>query len=317
MKNEDPASVRGQTPATMPLAADQRGALESAGESVRYRELDVGEEVGCATPSGRPVVVRLEAAGERSVTLRVDGRVVELALGHFGRAADPQPPGHLPNVTETGGVRIVADVTQAFMRGTCYSLSLINLQKDARLYVGPAGGMPLPGRHVFPVPDFDWHYADNWLRQVPYGWHLGIDIVAERGHPIVSVADGVVHAVREFVSGRDPDDYWGTGVMVLGDDRVLYLYMHPDRLAPFCVAGRRIAAGDVLGYVGKSGFETMPFAPHLHFEMVLARHPEKFTFRNETEPEYLPTPNRVLPVEVEGHIVNPYPYLVDWYGGPA
>ena len=33
----------------------------------------------------------------------------------------------------------------------------------------------------------------------------------------------------------------------------------------------------------------------------------------ETEPEVLPTPNRVLAKDVEGFVVNPYPYLVDWY----
>ena len=64
-------------------------------------------------------------------------------------------------------------------------------------------------------------------------------------------------------------------------------------------------------YVGKSGFESKTIAPHLHFEMVLAGDPERFTFFNENEPEYLPTPNRVLPPEVAGHVINPYPYLVE------
>ena len=36
---------------------------------------------------------------------------------------------------------------------------------------------------------------------------------------------------------------------------------------------------------------------------------------DELDLEVLPTPNRYLPAEVEGHVINPYPYLVEWYLG--
>ena len=40
---------------------------------------------------------------------------------------------------------------------------------------------------------------------------------------------------------------------------------------------------------------------------------EAFYFAYALEPEVLPTPNRYLQAEVEGHVINPYPYLVEWY----
>lgn len=65
--------------------------------------------------------------------------------------------------------------------------------------------------------------------------------------------------------------------------------------------------------MGRSGFETKPFGTHLHFEVMILRHPEKFTFGFELEPEVLPTPNRVLQSDSKRFVVNPYPYLVEWY----
>ena len=49
--------------------------------------------------------------------------------------------------------------------------------------------------------------------------------------------------------------------------------------------------------------------------MMLVRHPERFYFGYELEANVLPTPNRILPPEVDGHVINPYPYLVEWYLG--
>jgi hypothetical protein len=48
--------------------------------------------------------------------------------------------------------------------------------------------------------------------------------------------------------------------------------------------------------------------------MMILRHPEAFYFAYALEPKVLPTPNRFLQAEVEGYAINPYPYLVEWYG---
>jgi murein DD-endopeptidase MepM/ murein hydrolase activator NlpD len=286
----------------------------------QYIELDTGESLTYRLRSGMSVPVSLEGIGERTATVCLDGELVELPLGHFAPTTQPQPPGDLPSVVTRAGVRLGVDVTRTFMRGTRYSTSLINLQKDARLFIQDATD-PLspPGRHTFPLPEFDWHFADNWLCRVPYGWHLGIDLNAERGHPIVSVTDGVVLAIRRFQSGRDPDDFWGTNVAVLGDDGIVYLYAHPDSLESGVQEGRRLTSGQQIGRAGKSGFESKPYAPHLHFEMFLLAHPERFRFTFALEPDLpsLATPNRYLEPETQGFAVNPYPYLVDWYLQPA
>jgi murein DD-endopeptidase MepM/ murein hydrolase activator NlpD len=280
-----------------------------------YYDLNLGEAVTCAARGGGEATVRLEAVSERDLTVRVNAVTVCIPLGHFAPTTTDQPPGDVVNVVEVEGVKVGADVTGPFMTGSKYSLSLINLSKDARLYLGVAGEPMSPaGPHRFPIADYTWNFADNWLNRVPYGWHLGIDPNAARGQPLVAVTDGVVVAIRHYApAAGEPEDYWGNNLGLLGDDGVLYCYMHWDTLAPGIAEGVRVQAGAALGTVGRSGFETKPFPTHLHFEMMLLQRPEKFSFAYALDPGVLPTPNRLLQPEVEGHVVNPYPYLVEWY----
>ncbi len=282
-----------------------------------YRELDRGESISCETSGGHPCVVELQDVDDRSAAVRVNDAVAEIPLGHFTKRTVSNPPGDVVNVMEMEGLRIGADLTRNYMSGSKYSLSLVNLQKDARILLRSAD-KPLssPGNHVFPVSDYEWNFGENWLQPVIYGWHLGIDIDAERGHPLVAVTDGSVLAIRHFDAAHEPDDYWGNGLALLGDDGLVYIYMHWDELRDGLVEGSRVRAGDEIGPMGRSGFDSKDrITTHLHFEVMVLRHPEKFRFTFEVEPEVLPTPNRILLTETEGYVVNPYPYLVEWYMG--
>ena len=277
-----------------------------------YRELNLGESVTWS--EGVQRVVELQDIDGRSAAVCVNDRVAHIPLGHFAKRTLGNPPGDVVNMVDFEGLRIGADMTRDYMRGSKYSLSLVNLKKDARIFLGSAKKpFSPPGTHVFPVPHYEWNFGENWLQSVVYGWHLGVDIDAERGHPLVSVTDGSVMAIRHFDAGQEEEDYWGNGLALLGDDGLVYIYMHWDRLTDGPAEGSRVKAGDEIGVMGRSGFDSKPFATHLHFEVMVLRHPEKFRFAFELEPEVLPTPNRVLPPETEGYAVNPYPYLVEWY----
>lgn len=280
-----------------------------------YHELDIGERLDFVLKDGSRRTIVVEAIDERSTTVRVDAVSYRIPLGHFTPTTTAHPPGDVVNVIDVAGVKIGADANRTFMRGSKYSLSLLDLHKDARLYIGETGEpMSPPGPHLFPVADYDWNYADNWLNKVPYGWHLGIDPNAELGHPLVAVTDGTVIAIRHYrPEPNEPEDYWGNNLGLLGDDGVLYCYMHWDKLAEGIAEGARLKAGDAIGTVGRSGFETKPFPTHLHFEMMILKRPESFSFAYEIDPDVLPTPNRLLQPEVQGHVINPYPYLVEWY----
>ncbi len=111
---------------------------------------------------------------------------------------------------------------------------------------------------------------NNWhaprLRLVNGTWqlvgvHEGIDIAAERGTPILAMAEGVVDAVGWTF-------YSGTRIGVRGNDGRYYLFAHLSEVAPGIRLGARVSAGDFLGRVGNTGYgppgHRDVFPPHLH-----------------------------------------------------
>lgn len=85
--------------------------------------------------------------------------------------------------------------------------------------------------------------------------HSGVDYSLPPGSPVHAAGGGTVSA-----AGNDP--VWGYYVRVRHTDRAETFYAHLDGVN--VTAGRAVARGQVLGWVGQSGATT---GPHLHFEM--------------------------------------------------
>lgn len=85
--------------------------------------------------------------------------------------------------------------------------------------------------------------------------HKGVDLAAPTGTPVYAAADGIVDLAR-----------WGRGYgLYIKIDHGAELetrYAHLSRLA--VAAGERVEKGDVIGYVGSTGWST---GPHLHYEV--------------------------------------------------
>ena len=86
--------------------------------------------------------------------------------------------------------------------------------------------------------------------------HQGNDIMAPDGTPLVAVDDGEVRF------GSDP--LGGQIAVVYADDGTHYYYAHLQGFAGS--APRRVNAGEVIGYVGRTG-NAASTDPHLHFEV--------------------------------------------------
>jgi murein DD-endopeptidase MepM/ murein hydrolase activator NlpD len=111
--------------------------------------------------------------------------------------------------------------------------------------------IPVQGKTARDIPD-------NFAELRGARPHEAIDIVAPRGTPVVAVAEGTVKKLFTSVRGGltvyqfDPEEAY------------CYYYAHLDRYADGLAEGKRLARGDVVGYVGTSG--NAPAAtPHLHF----------------------------------------------------
>ena len=91
--------------------------------------------------------------------------------------------------------------------------------------------------------------------------HPGIDIGVPTGTPIHAAGSGTVLWCG-WMSG------YGNLVMIDHHNGLATLYGHQSRIAVSC--GEQVTAGDVIGYVGCTGFCT---GPHLHFEVRLNGNP--------------------------------------------
>jgi murein DD-endopeptidase MepM/ murein hydrolase activator NlpD len=84
------------------------------------------------------------------------------------------------------------------------------------------------------------------------GFHSGIDLLIAEGTPLVAVRAGRVHYVADEGAG-------GNTVYLTADDNTAFQYAH---LSAFAGVDRRVAAGELIGYVGHTGNAT---ASHVHF----------------------------------------------------
>ena len=92
------------------------------------------------------------------------------------------------------------------------------------------------------------------------GLHNGIDIAAAMYTPVIASAPGQVVTVgRPYASYGD----YAVVVIIAHGSNLSTLYGHlDDRRYPPVQVGQRVNAGQVIGYVGMTGFTT---GPHLHF----------------------------------------------------
>jgi murein DD-endopeptidase MepM/ murein hydrolase activator NlpD len=128
----------------------------------------------------------------------------------------------------------------------------------------PAATLVAPGTsiylQVFPVQG-DYTYSDDFGAARHQGSHEGVDIMADRGTPLVAVASGTINRLTRTETGLG-----GIYVWLERADGTEYYYAHMNAIAPGLDAGSKVAAGQVIGTVGNTG-DARYGAPHLHFEI--------------------------------------------------
>ena len=86
--------------------------------------------------------------------------------------------------------------------------------------------------------------------------HKGVDYGAKRGAPIVATADGIVQ-----YAGKKGG--YGNSVILRHGGIYTTLYAHMSKIGKGVRSGKSVTQGQVIGYVGKSGWAT---GNHLHYE---------------------------------------------------
>jgi murein DD-endopeptidase MepM/ murein hydrolase activator NlpD len=113
---------------------------------------------------------------------------------------------------------------------------------------------------VFPVQGV-CSYENTW--HAPRGTnrlHLGVDIIAKEGNLLYAVEDGTITKMYS----TSTDKLAGNGVRLTRADGTYFFYGHMLRVADGIGIGVKVKAGQVLGYLGKTGGTN---TPHLHLEV--------------------------------------------------
>ncbi|MFC4296581.1 peptidoglycan DD-metalloendopeptidase family protein [Castellaniella hirudinis] len=93
--------------------------------------------------------------------------------------------------------------------------------------------------------------------------HKGVDYAAPSGTPIYATADGSV----EFIGRQNG---YGNVIILKNFGKYSTLYAHQSRFAKGLKKGDRVQQGQLIGYVGSTGWAT---GPHLHYEFRIDKRP--------------------------------------------
>lgn len=138
------------------------------------------------------------------------------------------------------------------LRRVCFDNPRRPFDSDGSWIDCPSVGVVMPPRAVrWPVNDVvTSEYGPRWGRM-----HEGIDIGGQHGAPIQAAESGRVDYAG-WIGG------YGNTIVIDHGGGMTTLYAHMDGFA--VPAGQTVSIGQVIGYVGNTGFSR---GPHLHFEV--------------------------------------------------
>lgn len=124
-----------------------------------------------------------------------------------------------------------------------------------------------------PIADsFYYTHYDDFGASRSYGYkrnHLGHDLMASTGTPVIAIESGIVEAM-----GWNQYGGWRIGIRSF-DGKRYYYYAHLRQNRPYhcdLFEGKVVKAGDVIGYVGRTGYSSQENTngievSHLHYGM--------------------------------------------------
>ena len=195
--------------------------------------------------------IELIAAGARRPARRLS-----LGRRRTGRA---QRFTWAPKAGEIAPGNYVARLTAVDPRGRKLVRSASASGRLALQVVEPVAPSPVAGG-VFPIQG-EWSFGGEDARfgaGRPGHAHQGQDVIAAEGTPLVAVRPGYVR-FRDFQAGGA-----GNYLVLRGDDRRDYVYMHLQDGSLLVDKGAVVTGGQRIASVGNTGRSS---GPHLHFEL--------------------------------------------------
>lgn len=208
-------------------------------------------------PAATSVLLRIGSAGRLVKDLQAElrRRGIRVAVnGEFGPATKR-------------AVRAIQRRLKMKATGVANTKLLVRLGLRARLTAAAAAPVTpkiAPGASpyllVFPVAGAN-SYTDDFGDARHQGRHEGTDVMADRGTPLLAVADARVIRLSRTESGLG-----GVSLWLERADGTQYYYAHMTTITDGLAEGSKVAVGQLVGTVGNTG-DARYGAAHLHFEI--------------------------------------------------
>ena len=158
--------------------------------------------------------------------------------------------------------------------GVATSIAIASFQTSRGLKVTSAIDLPtaialgvLPDMATLGIPQISvfpsqgrCSFADTWQQSRPGGrQHEGVDIMGVKGLALYAVVDGTITKMYGADAALS-----GNALRLTASDGTYFFYAHLDSFAPGIAVGSVVKAGQIVGYMGSTGFAG---SPHLHFEV--------------------------------------------------
>jgi murein DD-endopeptidase MepM/ murein hydrolase activator NlpD len=158
--------------------------------------------------------------------------------------------------------------------GLATSIAIASFQTSRGLKVTSAIDLPtaialgvLPDLATLGIPQISvfpsqgrCSFADTWQQSRPGGrLHEGVDIMGVKGLALYAVVDGTITKIYGADAALS-----GNALRLTASDGTYFFYAHLDSFAPGIAVGSVVKAGQIIGYMGSTGFAG---SPHLHFEV--------------------------------------------------
>jgi murein DD-endopeptidase MepM/ murein hydrolase activator NlpD len=135
--------------------------------------------------------------------------------------------------------------------------TVITKQPQAKVILTGIGYWPAKPTGMFRFPLNKGKITDWFGTPRRFCPHQGIDIGAPRGTPIYAAADGII-------TTRTRGSSYGKYIVIQHANGYSTLYAHMTEFADYLRVGSSVSRGQVIGYVGSTGYST---GSHLHWEI--------------------------------------------------
>ena len=132
------------------------------------------------------------------------------------------------------------------------------------LLIIPDGKMPRRISHIALTPIAKSYFIFPCQGIISQGLHYynAIDIANSCGKPVVAASGGIVKKAGRIKIG-------GNRIIILHPNGVSTYYGHLSKI--LVSVGQRVNTGDIIGYIGNTGYTLGPTGCHLHFEVIGAK----------------------------------------------